>query len=130
VPDSGGASPAGAAAPEPVASETATNQVAATAETNTDDDVAALLLSLQDDGGGGSAEVPEGSTVHDLSVSPDVLAAADPSRLGADGKPKKDLMAQAKANSANTSAAAEAILKKYTRRPRKDAGGGAPAGGK
>jgi pSer/pThr/pTyr-binding forkhead associated (FHA) protein len=130
LPDSGAAAtPAAAAAPESVAAETASNQVLATTETNTDDDVAALLLSLQDDGNGGSAEVPEGSTVHDLSVSPDVLAAADPTKAGQDPKGKKDLMAQAKLNTANTSAAAEAILKKYTRRPRKDAGG-PPAGGK
>jgi predicted component of type VI protein secretion system len=78
-----------------------------------DDDIAAMLLSLQDEGGnsGGvlSSEVPDGSTVHDLTVSAEAMAAQE-------GKPKEDK--NAKLNTANTSAAAKDILQKYMRRPR------------
>jgi len=125
--DTGGAArPAGAAAPRPAVEEPVATTAGTDTNSSTDDDVAALLLSLQDEDGTGSAEVPEGSTVHDLSVSPNVLATADQGK-GGDGKPKKDHVAS-KVVGGNTQAAAEAILKKYTRRPRKDAGNEKPGG--
>jgi hypothetical protein len=77
-----------------------------------------MLLSLQDDGSGTSGlsgEVPEGSTVHDLSVSPELLASGE---AAVKDKEKKDLEAKAKAASANTSVAAKSILDKYMKRPR------------
>jgi pSer/pThr/pTyr-binding forkhead associated (FHA) protein len=78
-----------------------------------DEDIAAMLLSLQDDGTGSSGlgdEVPDGSTVHDLAVSPDMIAGKE----GGAGKEKKPV----KGPEANTSAAAKTILEKYMRRPR------------
>lgn len=82
-----------------------------------DDHVAAMLLSLQDDGDPSatvsSVEVPGGSTVMDM-VARD--AKGEPkSEDKPDDKTKKP---EAKAQQANTSAAAEAILKKYSRRGR------------
>jgi hypothetical protein len=124
-PAEGGAdSPVGAAAPAPAPAPaeepTAEELVSAGANSNNEEDVAAMLLSLQDEGGNNSGEVPEGSTVHDLTVGPDVLAGAE----GLDPTSKKANAAmQAKAaaaNNANTQAAAEAILKKYSRRTRKE----------
>jgi predicted component of type VI protein secretion system len=114
APAGGAAKPAGAAAPAPEpAPEPAPKPAAAAA--GEDEDIAAMLLSLQDDGSGGgggvAGEVPEGSTVHDLTVSPDMLG-------GEANKDKKDLEAKAKAAAANTSHAAKAILEKYMRRPR------------
>jgi predicted component of type VI protein secretion system len=79
-----------------------------------DDDIAAMLLSIQDDGTAGplsSGEVPEGSTVMDLTVPP----GADPDAAKADkGKEAEKV----KAASGNTSSAAKSILEKYMRRPR------------
>jgi pSer/pThr/pTyr-binding forkhead associated (FHA) protein len=82
---------------------------------NSEDDVAALLLSLQEEEGNAGGGVPEGSTVHDLTVSPDVLATADQTRPVNDTKGKA-----AQKGDGNTQAAADAILKKYSRRSRKD----------
>jgi predicted component of type VI protein secretion system len=109
------AEPAKEAPAEKPAEEPAPESVSAAP--GSDEDIAAMLLSLQDDGTGTSglsAEVPDGSTVHDLTVTSDMLT-------GKDGQPDKaaqDKMAAAKANSANTSAAAKSILEKYMRRPR------------
>jgi predicted component of type VI protein secretion system len=84
-----------------------------------DDDVAAMLLALQDEGALNPGEVPDGSTVHDVTVSPDMLGeGAKPKDDSGTGKADKH--AQAKAAAANTSAAAESILKKYMRRSRKE----------
>ncbi len=89
----------------------------ATAGASGDDDIAAMLLSLQDDGpssaGLASSDVPEGSTVHDLTVSPEMLAAAK-----AEKDKKEADAAKAKAAAANTSSAAKTILEKYMKRPR------------
>jgi pSer/pThr/pTyr-binding forkhead associated (FHA) protein len=97
--------PSTAPKPEPAASSSG------------DDDIAAMLLSLQDDGpttaGLTSNDVPEGSTVHDLTVSPEMLAAAK-----AEKEKKEAEAAKAKAAAANTSSAAKTILEKYMKRPR------------
>jgi predicted component of type VI protein secretion system len=89
-------------------------ETAAAAAASEDEDIAAMLLSLQDDGSGTSGlagEVPEGSTIHDLSVAPETL--------GKEGEAAKDdKMAAAKAAQGNTSNAAKSILEKYMRRPR------------
>jgi predicted component of type VI protein secretion system len=77
-----------------------------------DDDIAAMLLSLHDDGATGAPaaaqEVPEGSTVHELPLPPDIAAQA---AQAAKEKAKPS-------NTANTSAAAKSILEKYMKRPR------------
>jgi predicted component of type VI protein secretion system len=79
---------------------------------SSDDDIAAMLLSLHDDSSNGttgiSPEVPEGSTVHELPLPPDLSAQAAQS-----AKEKAKPAAQA-----NTSAAAKSILEKYMKRPR------------
>lgn len=80
-----------------------------------DDDIAAMLLSVGDDdepSSGGAEGVPEGTTVMDLPVPPELLA-QDSSR--AEDKPKEQ---QPKPATGNTSSAAKAILEKYMRRPR------------
>jgi predicted component of type VI protein secretion system len=120
-PDSSGAAkPAGPAAapadkPSEKPAEPAPEPVASS---GSDEDIAAMLLALQDDGSGTSglsAEVPDGSTVHDLTVSPEMLAGQD----GQAAKPGDKAAAKDKAmNTANTSAAAKSILEKYMRRPR------------
>jgi len=85
-------------------------------DSSPDDDIAAMLLSLQEDsssGGtsGGSVEVPEGSTVHELPLPPEVAAQMS--------QQEKDKAPPAKpAAPANTSAAAKSILEKYMKRPR------------
>jgi pSer/pThr/pTyr-binding forkhead associated (FHA) protein len=80
-----------------------------------DDDIAAMLLSLHDDGtsgsSGGGAEVPEGSTVHEMPLPPELAAQAA-------AKEKEDKAKAAKAAQGNTSSAAKSILEKYMRRPR------------
>lgn len=115
------------APPKPAASnETDTEVPAAKAETKTeravssdedrdsssnDDDIAAMLLSLHDDGTAGPSgiipEVPEGSTIHEMPLPPEVAAQM------AQTKNEK-----AKAASGNTSQAAKSILEKYMKRPR------------
>lgn len=77
-----------------------------------DDDIAAMLLSLHEDGDGGPSaiapEIPEGSTVHELPLPPDVAA-----------EMAKNEKEKPKASSpANTSQAAKSILEKYMKRPR------------
>ncbi len=80
------------------------------AETH-DDDIAAMLLSLHDDGSSGSPggipEVPEGSTVHEMPLPPEV--AAQLAAKADKDKPKTP---------GNTSNAAKTILEKYMKRPR------------
>ncbi len=77
-----------------------------------DEDIAAMLLSLQDDDSAsanlGSGEIPEGSTVMEMTAPPE---------MGPDGKPKQEEKPKP-AGAANTSSAAKAILEKYMRRPR------------
>ncbi len=91
-----------------------------------EEDFGAMLLSLQDDGPttlSGTHEplphVPEGSTVHDLVVPPDVLARAlggsPPAAVKGGTEQAKD---KAKSASGNTSNAAKSILEKMMRRPR------------
>jgi predicted component of type VI protein secretion system len=79
-----------------------------------DDDIAAMLLSIQDDGQPRASlssleEVPEGSTVMDVTVPPP--------GAGADAAKAEKEKAKAAA-SGNTSSAAKSILEKYMRRPR------------
>lgn len=83
-------------------------------DSSPDDDIAAMLLSLQEDNPSGitsgSAEVPEGSTVHELPLPPEVAAQM--------AQQEKDKAPSKPAASANTSAAAKSILEKYMKRPR------------
>jgi pSer/pThr/pTyr-binding forkhead associated (FHA) protein len=77
-----------------------------------EEDIAAMLLGIQDGDtsaltGTGEESIPSGSTVMEVP-------AVNPGQEGTPGADKD----KAKANSANTSSAAEAILKKYMRRPR------------
>jgi pSer/pThr/pTyr-binding forkhead associated (FHA) protein len=77
-----------------------------------DDDIAAMLLSLHDEGSpdysGSAPEVPEGSTVHEMPLPPEVAAQMAKSEKE---KPKAS-------SSGNTSQAAKSILEKYMKRPR------------
>jgi pSer/pThr/pTyr-binding forkhead associated (FHA) protein len=86
-----------------------------------DDDIAAMLLSLQDDGastpGLTSNDIPDGSTVHDLTLTPDMLAAGE-SAADKEKAKKEAEAAKAKAATANTASAAKNILEKYMKRPR------------
>ena len=71
-----------------------------------------MLLSLEDgesSGGSGGNGVPEGSTVFDLKVPPDVAA-------GGAKEEKKDAAKQA--STGDTRSAAARILEKMTKRPR------------
>jgi pSer/pThr/pTyr-binding forkhead associated (FHA) protein len=117
--------PAKAAAPAPVAAKEGSvtpipaTSAAATAskpgDSSHDDDIAAMLLSLHDDGAtginSGNAEVPEGSTVHEMPLPPEVAAqmAQQEKEKAPSSKP---------AAPANTSQAAKSILEKYMKRPR------------
>ena len=112
-----GKSPA-PAEPAKEESETLTEQPAAVGEASddsasNDDDIAAMLLSLHDDGPSGapgsSPEVPEGSTIHEMPLPPEV--AAQLAKNEKESKPKP-------ATPANTSSAAKSILEKYMKRPR------------
>lgn len=80
-----------------------------------DDDIAAMLLSLHDDtapGLSGQPEVPEGSTVHEMPLPPEVAA-----QMAQNEKDKAPPPAKPAAP-ANTSQAAKSILEKYMKRPR------------
>ncbi|MHB1425812.1 MAG: FHA domain-containing protein [Gemmataceae bacterium] len=102
----------------PVKPSTASAMVAAASESYTaaaddsssDDDIAAMLLSLHDDSSAGTPgiapEVPEGSTVHEMPLPPEVAA-----QMAQHEKAKA-------ASSGNTSQAAKSILEKYMKRPR------------
>jgi pSer/pThr/pTyr-binding forkhead associated (FHA) protein len=84
---------------------------AAAAAGSPDEDIAAMLLSLQEDDSPstnlGSGEIPEGSTVMEMMLPPE---------MGGEGKPKQE--EKPKPAAANTSNAAKEILEKYMRRPR------------
>jgi pSer/pThr/pTyr-binding forkhead associated (FHA) protein len=96
---------------------------ARSAPSDAEDAAAALFLSLGDDGPAGTVDsqgVPTGSTIMEtINLPPET---PPPGEIAAqnqgDEKVKKDLMATAKAQAANTSIAAKAILEKYMRRPR------------
>jgi pSer/pThr/pTyr-binding forkhead associated (FHA) protein len=89
-----------------------------------DDAAAAMLLSVGDDEIPSSTVdgqgVPTGSTIMETLNLP--TETPPPGEMAAqnqgDEKVKKDLMTAAKAQAANTSIAAKAILEKYMRRPR------------
>jgi predicted component of type VI protein secretion system len=104
-------------APAPAAESAAPQEAPQTEESasgGNDDDIAAMLLSLHDDTSGGSSgstpEVPEGSTVHEMPVPPDVAA-----EMAKNQKEKEKTKAVAPGN---TSLAAKTILEKYMKRPR------------
>ena len=71
-----------------------------------------MLLSLHDDSSSGAfsgtPEVPEGSTVHEMPLPPEVAA-----QMAQNEKDKAKA-----ASSGNTSQAAKSILEKYMKRPR------------
>lgn len=99
---------------ETVAEQPAAANAASEDGSSNDDDIAAMLLSLHDDSAGGSLsesspEVPEGSTIHEMPLPPDV--AAQMAKKEQEAKPKPSAPA-------NTSSAAKSILEKYMRRPR------------
>jgi len=106
---------AGKPKPAPKSAAPAPQPVAASAEGQEDEDIAAMLLSLQDESGGGESspavreEVPEGSTVMDMPVPPNL--AQEPGK-------EKSKEEKAKAASGNTANAAASILEKYMKRPR------------
>lgn len=91
-------------------------QAEESASSSPDDDIAAMLLSLHDDATDGPSgsppevEVPEGSTVHELPVPPDVAAEM--------AKNQKEKEKTKTAAPGNTSLAAKTILEKYMKRPR------------
>jgi pSer/pThr/pTyr-binding forkhead associated (FHA) protein len=108
------AKPAAPAKPAGKANPPAEPAVAAAEKSDdassSDDDIAAMLLSLHDDGTPGSPnsipEVPEGSTIHEMPLPPEVAAQAAKNDKE---KPKSP---------GNTSNAAKSILEKYMKRPR------------
>jgi len=82
-----------------------------------DEDIAAMLLSLQEEGSSSglsssTAEVPEGSTVHEMPLPPEVAA-----QMAQQEKEKAQQPAKP-APPANTAQAAKSILEKYLKRPR------------
>ncbi|MBY0228824.1 MAG: FHA domain-containing protein [Gemmataceae bacterium] len=99
----------GQATPKPATKPAATDPtpapvVASVPASSAEDDIAAMLM--EDDGGSGG--VPEGSTVFDLKVPPEVVAAGAPGAVSAKEPPKP----------ADTRSAAASILEKMMRRPR------------
>ena len=112
------AAPVSAAAegsPTPLPATAAAATAGKSSDSSPDDDIAAMLLSLQDDGSSGissiDAVVPEGSTVHEMPLPPEVAAQV--------AEQEKDKAPPTKpATPANTSQAAKSILEKYMKRPR------------
>jgi predicted component of type VI protein secretion system len=114
----GKAKPAAAATAAPPKSEAeidTTEDVALGTEAPSSDPhsdrIAAMLLGLGGEEGGlagGQPAVPEGTTVLDMQALPDPNAPAKPDEKKPEVNP----------HAGNTSGAAEAILKKYMRRPR------------
>jgi predicted component of type VI protein secretion system len=98
----------------PIPAKAAAGNGKSAGDSSPDDDIAAMLLSLQEDNSSGisngSAEVPEGSTVHELPLPPEVAAQMT--------QQEKDKAPSKPAAPANTSAAAKSILEKYMKRPR------------
>ena len=95
------ARPTPSPATRPAPSDPTPAPVAASAPGSAEDDIAAMLM--EDDGTAGN--VPEGSTVFDLKVPPEVAAAGAPAK-------------QEPAKPADTRSAAASILEKMMRRPR------------
>ncbi len=110
--------PEGSPTPPTVRIDAPAKQTAAPTAKTADDDIAAMLLSLQDDedtrAPGAGGEIPEGSTVMDIVVPPE-LGTGD---TATNHEASKDKMSQAKQAQASTSTAAKAILEKYMKRPR------------
>jgi pSer/pThr/pTyr-binding forkhead associated (FHA) protein len=117
--------PATASKPAPAADTSATPIPARPAgaagksdDASSDDDIAALLLSLHDESSSGlssgTVEVPEGSTVHEMPLPPELAAQTAQQETGKTppSQPAKP------APPANTSQAAKSILEKYMKRPR------------
>lgn len=106
-----------AAAKAPAKSDTpapATKKPTATSE---EDDIAAMLLGLDDDApasSSGGDGVPDGSTVFDLKIPPEVAAATPGAPGQAAAAPAKD----AKSKAGDTRSAAASLLEQLTRRPR------------
>jgi pSer/pThr/pTyr-binding forkhead associated (FHA) protein len=103
------------AAKRPPVEKTMAESPALKGDGGSDDDIAAMLLA-QDDGeassvGTDSHKIPDGSTVHEVQIPPEVAGDADAAK-------KADELAKVKAQQANTSAAAKSILEKYLKRPR------------
>lgn len=102
------------AGPKPGPAKTDTPIPATAAKGGEDDDIMAMLMS--DEGGaaeGGEAAIPEGSTVFDLKVPPE-MAGAKPEEGGKPGQPAQP----AKPPVGDTRSAAARILEKMTKRPR------------
>jgi len=88
-----------------------------------EDAAAAMLLSVGDDDGPSgmvdSQGVPTGSTIMEtLNMPSETPPPGEVAQTPAENKADKDRMTAAKAQAANTSIAAKAILEKYMRRPR------------
>jgi pSer/pThr/pTyr-binding forkhead associated (FHA) protein len=109
-------------APAVAAADTQTEIPAAKADTQTEDadessgssdeDIAAMLLSVHDEGdspnlSGGITDVPEGSTIHEMPLPPELAA-----QMAREKEKAKQ------ATPGNTSQAAKSILEKYMKRPR------------
>jgi pSer/pThr/pTyr-binding forkhead associated (FHA) protein len=113
APPAKSSTPAPASASKPAAAKTEAEPAPTTKsddDASSDDDIAAMLLSLHDDSSagltGGPADVPEGSTVHEMPLPPEVAA-----EMAKNEKAKAS-------SSGNTSQAAKSILEKYMKRPR------------
>ncbi|HEY7426149.1 MAG TPA: FHA domain-containing protein [Gemmataceae bacterium] len=112
MPASKASTPAPATAPPAAPAEPAAVAEKPVGSASSDDDIAAMLLSLHDDGPSGSPsgspEVPEGSTIHEMPLPPEVAAEMA----------KKEKEKPKQAATGNTSSAAKSILEKYMKRPR------------
>jgi len=88
---------------------------AKTTKAEEEDDIAAMLMSLDDgdtsSAGTGEAEVPDGSTVMDMKLPPEVAAATGQG-------PGKPGQTQGKQATGDTRSAAAKILEQMTKRPR------------
>jgi pSer/pThr/pTyr-binding forkhead associated (FHA) protein len=112
MPASKASTPAPATAPPAAPAEPAAVAEKPVGSASSDDDIAAMLLSLHDDNPSspleGNPEVPEGSTVHEMPLPPEV----------ANEMAKKEKEKPKQSASGNTSSAAKSILEKYMKRPR------------
>ncbi|HWG45536.1 MAG TPA: FHA domain-containing protein [Gemmataceae bacterium] len=105
--------PANAKANPPAEPAAASAEKSEDTAASDDDDIAAMLLSLHDDGSptfSSSPEVPEGSTVHEMPLPPEVAAQM--------AKNEKEKEKEKPKSPGNTSSAAKSILEKYMKRPR------------